>query len=177
MANRHAAAAFATRRLGAVGRALRTVPRARDWAEAAGLFGMFAAIALPLGFVSGVYAWAPHWDAGVTRTALIALVAPALGEELVFRGLLSPGRGDKATPATILVPLALYVGWHPFTALTFLPHAAPIFLDPAFLTICALLGGACAVSLRRSGSIWPAVAMHWALVVFWKACLDAPAVL
>ena len=96
---------------------------------------------------------------------------PALGEELVFRGLLIPGR-DAAPQAVGAVALstALFVLWHPLQTLWW-NEAAAVFLRPDFLAIVALLGLLCALLRRRSGSIWPGVALHWAVVVGWKGWL------
>jgi hypothetical protein len=47
-------------------------------------------------------------------------------------------------------------------------HGAADLRRPAFLAITAALGLACTISWRRSSSIWPAVALHWAVVVMWK---------
>ena len=47
------------------------------------------------------------------------------------------------------------------------PDLAHVLVDPAFVAIAAALGLACTLSAWRSRSIWPAVAMHWALVAGW----------
>lgn len=137
-------------------------------------------------------------------TALIALVVPAFAEEIVFRVLLPPALtlflppfmgevtersevdgGESERPRRVLAPfsiggagpalaLGLFVLWHPLQVWLGLPLAQSLFLDPVFLLITALLGGACAVSYHRTGSIWPAVLMHWVVVLVWKG-LTVPA--
>ncbi|WP_176780216.1 CPBP family glutamic-type intramembrane protease [Maricaulis salignorans] len=101
---------------------------------------------------------------GLIGLALIAIIIPALGEEMVFRVLLAGRRGRWRAGAA----LALFVLWHPAQLWLGLPMAQPVFANPAFLAITAALGLACTISWRRSGSVWPAAAMHWALVVMWK---------
>ena len=54
--------------------------------------------------------------------------------------------------------LALFVLWHP----------AQVWLG---LLIAAALGLTCTLAWRMTGSIWPAVAIHWVTVVGWKAVL------
>ncbi|GJL96413.1 MAG: peptidase [Hyphobacterium sp.] len=71
----------------------------------------------------------------------------------------------------ILPSLALFVLWHPVQVWLGLPLAQAVFLDWRFLITAALLGIACTISWQRSGSIWPAIAIHWAAVVGWKALL------
>jgi predicted Abi (CAAX) family protease len=140
-------------------------PGARDWAEAAALLAGFALIAAAAGLGTGLIA--PRLDAdpaALARVALAAVLVPALGEEAVFRGPLARGRYPLAA-----LSLALFVAWHPAQLALGLPWARPVFADPAFLALAGLLGLACTVSRMRSGSLWPAVAMHWIAVVAWKA--------
>jgi predicted Abi (CAAX) family protease len=58
----------------------------------------------------------------------------------------------------------------------FLPRAAPIFLRPDFLACAAILGAGCALIRWRTASIWPAVALHWLVVVIWQTWLGGPEV-
>lgn len=100
---------------------------------------------------------------------LLAVFVPAIGEELVFRGLLVPGREEASTAGlAIVLSTALFVLWHVFEALTFMPGAAHIFLRPDFLLTTAILGVTCAVLRHRTGSLWPAVLLHWLEVAAWQ---------
>jgi membrane protease YdiL (CAAX protease family) len=73
------------------------------------------------------------------RLALVALVAPALGEELLFRVLLLPPRGRPADWRHYTLSVALFVLWHLPQAWLFGPHWAVVVLNPCFL---AANGGA-----------------------------------
>jgi predicted Abi (CAAX) family protease len=124
-----------------------------------------------IGFSTGLYHLTPT-QPGLGLRLLTVIVVPALGEEAVFRGLLIPGRDESARPwPAIAVATTAYTLWHVFEGLTFLPGAAPVFLRPDFLACCAVLGLGCAILRWRTGSLWPAVTLHWALVVIWQTWL------
>ncbi len=177
-------------------RAACRIPTRRAWAEAALLFAIFTALTALIGLGGGLFEYSPHVDRALLITAVVAVFVPALGEELVFRVLLQPrpptypsssgltggtrdrpiksdedaGRDGKRWPFT-LPSIALFVLWHPVQVWLGLPMAQPVFLDLRFVIIAALLGIACTISWQRSGSIWPAVAIHWAAVIGWKGLL------
>jgi len=124
-----------------------------------------------IGFSTGLYRLTPT-QPGLPLRLLTVVFIPALGEEIPFRGLLTPGPGESRRPwLETGLATSLYVLWHVVEALTFLPAAAAVFLRPDFLACCAVLGLGCALMKRRTGSIWPAVALHWALVVVWQTWL------
>ncbi|PHY21164.1 type II CAAX prenyl endopeptidase Rce1 family protein [Caulobacter sp. BP25] len=150
---------------------LRAVPSARGWASCLAVSLVTLAAMAALGFSTGLYHITPT-QPGLPLRMLTVLFIPALGEELAFRGLLTPGPGESRRPwLEIGAATGLYVLWHVVEALTFLPGAAAVFLRPDFLACCAILGLGCAVMKRRTGSVWPAVALHWALVVVWQTWL------
>jgi predicted Abi (CAAX) family protease len=95
---------------------------------------------------------------------LSAFLVPALAEELVFRGWLRKGR-----PIAAVLSLLAFIAWHPLQFWLNLPFGRPEFLDPRFLSLVATLGMACTLSRLRSGSIWPAVIIHWGAAVVWIA--------
>ncbi|MEN0653724.1 MULTISPECIES: CPBP family glutamic-type intramembrane protease [Hyphobacterium] len=163
-------------------------PHLRDLAEAAGLFAVFTTIALPFGLATGVFAFGISQLQTILVVALIAVLVPALGEELVFRVLLQGKPSFRRTPESsetgvmdpgfrrgdvvrIGLSLIAFVAWHPVQVWLGLPMAQPVFTDPVFLGIAALLGIVCTISWQRSGSVWPPVLIHWLTVVSWKAFL------
>jgi predicted Abi (CAAX) family protease len=79
-------------------RALGTTPRPGDYLLAGSVLTVFAAVALPVGLASGLLHVSMPTDPG--RQALFALVAvivPCLGEEVLFRVLLVP-HSDEPRP-------------------------------------------------------------------------------
>jgi predicted Abi (CAAX) family protease len=119
----------------------------------------------------------PGWvdnSALLIRLALVALVAPALGEELLFRVLLLPRPGEPASAKTIAWSVLLFVLWHPPQALLFGPEWGKVVLNAGFLAAVAVLGVALARLYLRTGSVWPCMLLHWTAVVGWKAFFGAP---
>src|SRR5688572_18329434 len=148
--------------------AVTKMPDASAWRRTA----LEAAWLLPLlalaGFAGGFVDWGWTDDpAGLLRLALVALVAPALGEELLFRAALLPAPGEPASAWRYVVPVLLFVAWHPPQALLFGPHWAAVVLNPWFLLAVAMLGIALTRLYLATGSIWPCVALHWFVVVAW----------
>lgn len=93
----------------------------------------------------------------------------------MFRGPFIPSRSETRRPwAAIALVTLVFTGWHAIEASTFLPRAAPIFLRPDFLACAAILGLGAAVIRWRTGSLWPAVALHWLVVVVWQTWLGGP---
>ena len=148
---------------------LTTWPSAGAWLLAAVVGAVALAIELAIGLAGGFLRpaaadWSMLW-----WSLPLALIVPSLGEELVFRGLLVPGREETRTAwRAILLSTAVFVAWHAFEALTFMPAAAPIFLRPDFLATTAVLGLACGWLRHRTGSLWPAVTLHWLEVAGWQ---------
>lgn len=155
--------------------ALRTWPTARGWLETAAVAALLALALGILGGASGLLRpQAAHEPLLVI--AIVVFFVPALGEELVFRGALTPSRQETAAEVAAILPaLVVFILWHVVEALTFNAATAPIFLTPAFLASAGLIGLACAIVRRRTGSLWPAVLIHWAAVFVWKGWLAGPA--
>ena len=150
---------------------LRTLPTAGGWAFCLVVAAVTLAAMAVIGFSTGLYALTPT-QPGLPLRMLTVILIPALGEEIPFRGLLIPGPGESRRPALAsAISTTLYTAWHVVEALTFLPAAAPVFLRPDFLACCAVLGVGCAVTRLKSGSLWPAVLLHWTLVVVWQTWL------
>ncbi|MEO1323289.1 MAG: CPBP family glutamic-type intramembrane protease [Pseudomonadota bacterium] len=152
-------------------------PTWQDWVFTALCMLIFAAIAIPLGTMLGTLHWAPDLTSKETlRVALIALILPALLEEVVFRGPLIwwRERRDRVPLFMIILSLIAFIAWHPINALTFMPQAAETFLDWRFLLVAGLFGLAATVMTLRSRSLWPAIVCHWVMVVAWKGLFGAP---
>lgn len=150
-------------------------PEGRAWrrllAEAAWALPLAALLCLAGG--SADPGW-PEDPARLARLALIALVAPALGEELLFRVLILPPPGAPWPTWRMVLSVGLFVLWHPPQAWLFGARWAGVVLDPGFLAAVAVIGAALVRLYRRTGSIWPCVALHWTAVVGWKALLGGP---
>ncbi|WP_166040604.1 CPBP family glutamic-type intramembrane protease [Sphingosinicella sp. YJ22] len=153
--------------------ALRTWPDRAGWWRAAMELLWSLPLLLLIAWCAGLIAPAtPPPAEEFALLALTLLVAPALGEELLFRATLIP----RERPSTVWVALSvlLFVAWHPLQAITIGPPWAPAFLDPWFLACVAVLGAALARIYTATRSIWPYVLTHWAVVFGWKAFLGGP---
>lgn len=150
---------------------LTTLPSAGGWRFCLGVSALTLALMAAIGFATGLYRLTPA-EPGLPLRTLTVLFIPALGEEIPFRGLLVPGPGESRRPwLAIAGSTTLYTLWHIVEALTFLPGASPVFLRPDFLACCAVLGLGCAVMRLKTGSLWPAVGLHWLLVLVWQTWL------
>ena len=114
---------------------------------------------------SGVLEYRPITSqSDLATVSLSAFLVPSLSEELIFRGWLRGGM-----PIAAVASLLAFIVWHPAQVWLHLPFGRPEFLDPRFLGLVAWLGFACTLSRLRSGSIWPAVIIHWGVVTVWIA--------
>ncbi|MEX2540948.1 MAG: CPBP family glutamic-type intramembrane protease [Trueperaceae bacterium] len=144
-------------------------PSASGWAETALLALGFAVVATPLALRAELIG--STWLLPVPESlalGLRVLLVPALLEEVLFRVLPNPGRAEASGRLTNWVSAAssvtAYVLIHPAAALL---GGGAQFTDPTFLALVALLGVSCLVAYRRTGSLWPAVLIHWLVVVGW----------
>ncbi|HTM81283.1 type II CAAX prenyl endopeptidase Rce1 family protein [Asticcacaulis sp.] len=123
--------------------------------------------------LGGLLTWQPRLDGWLLRL-ISALCVPAFTEELIFRGLLIPDRGEVHHPIIWMTfAILLFVVWHVFEALVLL-SGARLFLRPIFLLCAAILGTGCALMRYRTGSIWPAVILHGLLVWAWQVFFGGP---
>lgn len=105
----------------------------------------------------------------------VTVVRPSLLEETLFRVLLLPERHESAGWwRWAIASWVGYVAAHPLIAWWLLPELQPIFFEPVFLGIVPLLGAGCTLLRLRSGSIWTAAFIHWAVVVSWRLLLGGP---
>jgi len=155
-----------------LGRSVTTWPDARGWVYAAGVGAITLAAIGAVGFSSGLYAVGPPNTRGLPSRLLTTLIAPAIGEEASFRGLLVPDRSETRRPWSALAAVTgVFTLWHVVEAKTFLPQASRMFTRPDFLACAALLGLGCGVIRWRTGSLWPAVGLHWLMVTIWQTWL------
>jgi predicted Abi (CAAX) family protease len=154
-------------------RSLTTLPSAAEWRLCAAIS---AATLLGIGLCAynlGLIHWLPRTDSWGMRL-IGSMLVPAFTEELVFRGLLIPARGESRHAVRWFAGgVLVFILWHIVEALTILPGAT-LFLQPAFLLCAGLLGTACAYMRYRTGSLWPAVVLHGLLVFGWQTFFGGP---
>lgn len=98
-----------------------------------------------------------------------SLFVPALIEEAVFRGVLQPPDVRSAPKMALsALSLSLFVLWHPIQVWLSLPMGQDLFRNLPFLALVAALGISCTVLTQCSQSLWPAVVLHWVVVLCWK---------
>ena len=159
-------------------RGLVTVPTGPDILFCVFVFSVYMAVALPIGFYSGFFTIAVlRADIWVMIALPVSLfVIPSFVEEVFFRGVLLPHKGRRVSPIYLLLYAAFsivaFVAWHPINAMTINHPAYPIFTNPVFLGLAALMGIACTITYLRSGSLWVPVAIHWLTVLAWVLFLN-----
>lgn len=128
-----------------------------------------------------------HWpDGGALAPALLQIfltlsfgaiqsAASAAGEEIGWRGYLVPAlRAKYGIGATLLLSGLIWAAWHmPVILFADYHSAAPQGYAIACFTAMVLATGGIAAWLRlRSGSVWPAVALHAVHNAFIQWLLD-----
>ena len=157
-------------------RAASTIPDFNAWLVCLVLFAVYGAIALPIGFWTGLLQreWVTSWTS-IVMTVAIAFIFPSLIEESLFRVLLLPHPIEQQSLGAIALwsvgSLIVFILAHPLNALLVLTSRRETFFDSAFLTLAGLLGIVCTLTYLHSGSLWPPVALHWLIVVIWLLCL------
>lgn len=153
---------------------LNTFPR-REIRTCFVLFLIYVALAIPIGFGSGVIEpRLAEWHIFLYMP-LALFVFPSLLEEAFFRGILIPrntrDRGMGWVLFFSLLSSTVFVAWHPLNALTINPGASGIFFNPWFLLITFVLGMSCSLGYIYSRSLWVPVLMHWLTVLVWVLLL------
>lgn len=150
-----------------------TIPTPGQWLLTLALFLGFGAIALVLGRSQGILAWQP-WQAPWYRqlgVLLRLLIVPALLQEYLFRVILIP-YPQAWIPAWSWwawagLALGLFVGWQLLAARLLWPSRAPILATPLGISLMTILGLACTVTYRFTGSLWTITIVHWLFVTTW----------
>ncbi|MEB3358215.1 MAG: CPBP family glutamic-type intramembrane protease [Synechococcales bacterium] len=152
----------------------------RDWLVFLGVLVGYGAIALPIGFKSGLLRLTPTpTSRSLVKGMVYLFFLPSLMEEVIFRVLLLPH------PTTVLLPIT-WLGWatlslvlfilcHPLNALTLYPAGRPTFFQWPFLLLAGLLGVACTLLYGWTGSLWTVTLLHWLVVVLWLFYLGGQA--
>jgi uncharacterized protein (DUF2235 family)/membrane protease YdiL (CAAX protease family) len=153
-----------------------TWPGGAGWAQTGKeALWLFPALAL-FAWLGGFLDWRPELGPHLLLVALIAFFVPVLGEEILFRGvLLKPSAIGTTALGPVVLSAVLFMLWHPLQVLGCrwlisgpcpLPWAWLGFCF-WFLAGCFALGLACARAVLKTRSIWPAVALHWIVIVAW----------
>ena len=148
--------------------ALITWPSALGWLETLAVTLISTVLALSLGLAGGVLE-SRRASVPVLPLTLRVLVVPGLLEELVFRVAPPPRFAGFA--------LVAYVLMHPLNAWLFFPAAWPLFYNPVFLLLVALLGAGCTLLYHRTHSVWPPTLLHGLVVAGWLLFLGGEAAL
>lgn len=162
-------------------RALRELPRLSDWRRLSFLYLLYLVVALSIGFATGflVPSRAPLSTLFRLALPLLLLIKPAFLEEVVFRGALLPhpreGWTRGATWSVLVVSLVAFVGMHPLAAMLYRHSVLDLFTDPRFLALALTLGAACSGAYLLTGSLWPAILLHWVSVTAWIEFLGGAA--
>lgn len=157
-----------------------TIPTAIDWlitlAVLLGFSGLAFAItqtayiASPLSSATPFLSWQPSplpWHQSLL-TLIRFLFVPALLKEYIFRVLLIPYPKPWVSTFTwwswALLALGIYMVYHLLAARFRRSKAAT---SPILLVLVALLGLACTIAYRYTGSLWMITVIHWAAVSIW----------
>ncbi|MEA3048572.1 MAG: hypothetical protein QOG84_408 [Sphingomonadales bacterium] len=153
-----------------------TWPSGSAWAQV-GKEALWLIPALALfGWLGGFLHWRPDLGPNLLLVALIAFFVPVLGEEILFRGILlkPPPIGTSALGPAVLSAV-LFTLWHPLQVLGcrwLISGPCPLpwtwlGLCFWFLAACFALGLACARAVLKTRSLWPALLLHWIVIVAW----------
>ncbi|CAN1209391.1 type II CAAX prenyl endopeptidase Rce1 family protein [Tumidithrix helvetica PCC 7403] len=158
----------------------------KDWLLTLGILTIYGAIALPIGF----YTKFIHWDIAYLISlnwlrragfALKVFLVPGISEEVLFRIWLLPHPTEGVSLSVWLTwaafSLIAFVVYHPFEAVTYFRAGNPTFFHPVFLSLAALLGVACTVVYKLTGSLWAIAFVHWAIVFVWLLFLGGASAL
>ncbi|MGK7930447.1 MAG: CPBP family glutamic-type intramembrane protease [Microcystaceae cyanobacterium] len=152
---------------------LLTIPTGKDWIISFAILGIYAVIALPIGFLGKFLHFSlqsltlPRFIFGSLSTFFL----PALVEEWIMRVAWLPypseGINWEIWNGWAVLGIIIFMLYHPLNAITFYKRGYPTFLKPIFLILAGLLGAACTFAYKFTGSLWTITVMHWLTVVVW----------
>jgi predicted Abi (CAAX) family protease len=151
-----------------------TWPDARTWLRCGALLAAFFVVTGVVALTSDLFRFQPSRSMSgpaLLLTALILFVRPSLIEEVLFRGILLPHPTQNVSQRRRILwaaaSLAAFVLAHPVTASLFLHKMKDVFTNPLFLCVVLVLGLATTLAYLLSGSLWPAVFIHWVALLVW----------
>ncbi len=151
-----------------VGASLTAFPGLEGWRRLLFELAWLAPTLGLLGWFGDFVAPAPIDFGALARVAVIALLVPALAEEVVFRAALLPAPSEKPSLLRCSSSVLAFVVWHPVQVLWFGDAWGATVLNPWFLAAVAAFGVAATRIYLVTASLWPSVFLHWLIVVAWK---------
>ena len=134
---------------------------------------IYAAIALPVGLLTG-FLKIRVLEMNTSTMVILPLsllVMPSFLEELFFRALMLPHKTRRLAAQKkvflSLLSIFVFIAWHPINAITINLAAYPVFTNPVFLILATIMAVACTVTYLKSGSVWIPVVIHWITVLVW----------
>ncbi len=135
--------------------------------------GLYGAIAIPYGLKTRFLKRQNVWDRPLPMalSALRVFLIPALLEEIVFRVMLLP-HPTEGIPGSqwilwAILSLILFLLYHLLLGRTTYRVARDTLGDRRFLTLAGWLGLVLSGVYWITGSLWPPVFIHWAVVMVW----------
>lgn len=146
-----------------------TLPSAEDWLFTFTIAAVLAIPFLVIGHYSNIFSF-DHIQFSIP-VALKIIPAPCIAEELVWRVMCNPHKGEYPRLQKVIICSILsnfcYVISHPLNAWYLRPVAREVFCHPGFLVIITLLGFAGNLVFYETRSLWPPVLLHWLTVFVW----------
>jgi predicted Abi (CAAX) family protease len=150
-------------------------PSARGWAETLAIGALAGGAGYAFGRLTGCSA--AHRALPFARgRACSCSRRRRSGEELWFRALMTPSRQEQ--PSELCGPAPVHCRLHALARAhgAHDPAERPAdFPPPRLPRHRGAEGLVCGWLRRRTGSVWPGVALHWAEVMVWKTWLGGPA--
>lgn len=154
-----------------------TIPNGWDWLLTGTILLGFGAVMLVIGVSQGLLYWQP-WSAPWYRqlgTLLKLLFVPALLQEYVFRVLLIPYPKDWIPEsiwwAWAFLALGIFVGFQWLYVRWIRQSWYSTIAHPTVLLLLTLLGLACTIAYRFTGSLWTITTLHWSIISAWWSLL------